>query len=118
MELIGQLKQIEQLADSIDFAWRAVSYDHREFPRLAAELLAEARLPEQITWWDLLRWVCRSDLLSEQRDLAAGFSNLPGALVNRPRFYIDLYVLLDGTPTIHQHSFSRAFQVLEGSSLH
>jgi hypothetical protein len=118
MELIGPLKLIEGLADSIEFAWREASYDHREFPQLAAELLAEARLTDELNWWELLRWVCRSDLLAEQRDLSAGFSNLPVTLVNRPRFYIDLYVWLDGTTTIHQHSFSGAFQVLEGSSLH
>src|SRR6185436_4010545 len=34
------------------------------------------------------------------------------------RFYIDIYYWLDGTTSIHQHSFTGAFQVLLGSSIH
>jgi hypothetical protein len=35
-----------------------------------------------------------------------------------PRFYIQILFWLDGTTQIHQHEFSGAFHVLEGSSLH
>lgn len=33
-------------------------------------------------------------------------------------FYIDVLLWLDGTPSIHEHSFSGAFRVLDGSSVH
>jgi hypothetical protein len=112
------MKIFAELADGIEERWRAAGYDQQVFPRLAAEGLAEARLPDLVTPWEILKEVGQADQLTDQRDLAADFSNLPLTLVNRPRFYIDLYLWLDGTTMIHQHSFSGAFQVLAGSSLH
>jgi hypothetical protein len=112
------MNQFSEIADQLEGRWRAVGYDNQVFPALAAEALAAANLPEQVSVWDELRQIAAARELTEQRDLGASFSNLPITLANRPRFYVDLYLWLDGTTSIHQHSFSGAFQVLEGSSLH
>ena len=46
------------------------------------------------------------------------FGNPPITTYVGPRFFIDVYYWLDGTTTIHQHSFSGAFEVLLGGSVH
>ncbi|MEO6393017.1 MAG: hypothetical protein ABIP75_14310 [Pyrinomonadaceae bacterium] len=112
------MELFDRLADEIEHAWRATWYDELAFPRIASEALAKANLHERVTPWQILESLGTSPGLTEQRDLPGGFSNLPLTLANRPRFFIDLYLWLDGTTTIHQHSFAGAFQVLEGSSLH
>lgn len=106
------------MADQLEDRWRATGYDNLAFPALAAAALREANLPASVDVWDELRKVGAARELTEQRDLSASFSNLPITLTNRSRFYVDLYLWLDGTTSIHQHAFSGAFQVLAGSSLH
>jgi hypothetical protein len=112
------MKVFSEFADQLEDRWRAVGYDNQAFPELATEALATVNLPQRVNVWDELRRIAATRGLTEQRDLGASFSNLPITLANRPRFYVDLYLWLDGTTSIHQHSFSGAFQVLEGSSLH
>ncbi|MFN2514442.1 MAG: hypothetical protein ABR568_23900, partial [Pyrinomonadaceae bacterium] len=54
--------------------------------------------------------------LPHQYDVEGRFGNPPITLFAGPRFHIDVYYWLDGTTSIHQHSFTGAFQVLLGSS--
>jgi len=56
--------------------------------------------------------------LPQQFDVEGRFGNPPITLYAGPRFFIDIYYWLDGTTSIHQHSFTGAFQVLLGSSIH
>jgi len=65
-----------------------------------------------------IRWVHNSVSLPEQQDIEGRFGNPPITMFSGARFYIDVYYWLDGTTAIHQHSFTGAFQVLLGSSIH
>lgn len=112
------MELFDELADEIEYEWRSAGYDEGAFPRIATQALVKANLHERVTVSQILQSLGTSSGLTEQRDMPGGFSNLPLTLVNCPRFFIDLYLWLDGTTTIHQHSFAGAFQVLEGSSLH
>jgi len=46
------------------------------------------------------------------------FSNFPLTVYQHRDFYIELLTWTQGTTTIHQHSFSGAFRVLQGASIH
>jgi hypothetical protein len=74
-------------------------------------------LHKEITPDDILEWVLWGAELPEQADPTAIFGEPPITLYRGRRFYIEALFWLDGTPAIHQHAFSGAFQVLQGSSL-
>ncbi|MEI6871330.1 MAG: hypothetical protein WCL08_03520, partial [Verrucomicrobiota bacterium] len=48
----------------------------------------------------------------------SGFGQPELIVFEHPRFYVQVLVWLDGTTDIHQHTFSGAFHVMEGSSIH
>jgi hypothetical protein len=108
----------QQLGGSIEDTWRRVNYDADVFPEIALAALDKYSPARHITPAEIIDHVARTKALPYQWDVQAEFSNLPITLFNGPRFYIDIYYWLDGTTTIHQHSFAGAFQVLAGSSLH
>jgi hypothetical protein len=108
----------EELGSLVEQRWRDVNYRESLFPETAVGVLAEANLTERIDPWQIIRWVQRTSNLPPQQDIDAKFGNPPITLYVAPRFYIDVYYWLDGTTDIHQHSFSGAFQVLLGSSIH
>jgi hypothetical protein len=112
------MKPIQELGALIEGRWRDRNYNEDLFPEIAAGALAEANLIAQLDPWEILRWSQTTDQLPAQQDVDGAFGNPPLTLYVGPRFYIDVYYWLDGTTAIHQHSFSGAFQVLLGSSIH
>src|SRR6266478_4907764 len=112
------MQAFAELGALIEHRWCDSNYDESVFPGLAAEALSEANLIERIDPWEIVRWVHSTPNLPEQMDLEARFGNPPITIFVGPRFYIDAYYWLDGTTSIHQHSFSGAFQVLLGGSVH
>lgn len=107
-----------ELGRCIEDRWRSRNFDIEHFPEVARIALAEADLPSRVDPWDVVEWGRAEPVLPVQRDLPGRFGDLPLTLYNGSRFYIDVYLWLDGTTAIHQHGFSGAFQVLGGSSLH
>jgi len=124
--LASQLKKIgkeymekfQRLGELIENRWKAEDYSEQLFPEIAAQALIEADLPAQVDPWEIIRWVQSAVTLPHQQDIDGRFGNPPITLFSGPRFYIDIYYWLDGTTTVHQHSFTGAFQVLLGSSIH
>ncbi|RMG06183.1 MAG: hypothetical protein D6735_04315 [Acidobacteria bacterium] len=112
------IKEFVELGQRIEKIWRDKNYSEAVFPDICSDALEEARLPEKISAFEVLRWALRSDTLPEQRDLSAKFGDPPITLYNSQRFHIDVYFWLEGTTTIHQHAFCGAFQVFHGSSIH
>lgn len=108
----------ERLGAMIEQRWKDHNYDEVEFPDVSAEALVETNPSALVDPLDIIRWVHNSPQLPAQQDIDARFGNPPVTLYAGPRFYIDAYYWLDGTTSIHQHSFSGAFQVLTGSSIH
>ncbi|HEX7316260.1 MAG TPA: hypothetical protein VF297_20305 [Pyrinomonadaceae bacterium] len=106
----------EEMGIVIERRWRERNYSELAFPDIAAEALAEAGAIEKVDPQDILRALHTTGTLPDQHK--DEFSDLPVTLYRTPRFTIDVYFWLDGTTAIHQHSFSGAFQVLQGSSIH
>ena len=112
------MEEFQKLGAEVESRWRAENYSEHVFPEIAAQALTEADLPARVDPWEIIRWVHTADSLPEQRDVEGRFGNPPITLFSGPRFIIDIYYWLDGTTSIHQHSFTGAFQVLLGSSIH
>lgn len=112
------MEDFQKLGELVESRWKAANYSEQLFPELAAQALTEADLPARVDPWDIIRWVHTTASLPEQRDVEGRFGNPPVTLFSGARFYIDVYYWLDGTTSIHQHSFTGAFQVLLGSSIH
>lgn len=104
--------------ENLERLWRARGYDEKVFPDLAAEVLADLRIPDAINAWEVIESLLSATELPEQRDLYSNFGDPPITLFTGPRFVIEVYYWLEGTTAIHQHSFCGAFQVFHGSSIH
>ena len=112
------MNEFQELGALVEKRWRDQDYSEVSFPEIAASLLDESKLSQRINAWDIIRWLHNAEGLPEQQDAEGRFGDPPITLFNGSRFYIDIYYWLDGTTSIHQHSFSGAFQVLLGSSIH
>ena len=126
MEMISELTEgrktrvepFAELGALVESRWRAQDYNESVFPGIAAQALSELNLSARVDPWEIIRWVHKTPDLPEQMDLPGKFGNPPITTYVGPRFFIDVYYWLDGTTTIHQHSFSGAFEVLLGGSVH
>jgi len=112
------MEDFQELGALVERRWKAENYSEQLFPEIAAQALIESDLPARVDPWEIIRWVHTAESLPQQYDVEGRFGNPPITLFAGPRFYIDVYYWLDGTTSIHQHSFTGAFQVLLGSSIH
>ncbi len=112
------MELFQQLGDEVERLWREANYDEAKLPAIAKEALIRADLPSKLSAWDVLEWTLKQNTLPPQRDVKANFGDPPITLYMGQRFHIDVYFWFDGTTATHQHSFSGAFQVLLGSSIH
>ena len=116
MSLAMSLAPIRELGGELEQRWGAAGFDLTAFPDLCADRLETARLHARIDPAEIVRAVFRRDL-PQQFDPKAGFGQPPVTLFRADRFFIDALFWVDGTTTIHDHSFSGAFQVLAGQSI-
>lgn len=112
------MEEFQKLGALVESHWKAENYNEQRFPEIAAQALTDSDLPARVDPWEIIRWVHTAGSLPQQYDVDGRFGNPPITLFAGPRFYIDVYYWLDGTTSIHQHSFAGAFQVLLGSSIH
>lgn len=89
------------------------------FAASAAQVLTETEVPDGVDARSILQLVLSSgDSLPRQPDPDAVFGDPPVTLFVADDFYISALYWVDGTTDIHEHSFSGAFRVFVGSSLH
>jgi hypothetical protein len=112
------MEDFQKLGALVESRWKTENYSEQVFPEIAAQALRESDLPARVDPWEIIRWVHTAGSLPQQYDVEGRFGNPPITLFAGPRFYIDVYYWLDGTTSIHQHSFTGAFQVFLGSSIH
>jgi hypothetical protein len=112
------LKFFDELGALVEQRWRDKNYNEALFPDIAATALEEMPPHQQVDAWEIIRWLHTTAQLPRQLDIDGHFGDPPITLFAGSRFYIDIYFWLDGTTSIHQHSFSGAFQLLLGSSIH
>ena len=112
------MRVFEELATAINAAWIRHSRDEDVFPELARAAVERFAPHTAVGLPDILRWIVESERIPRQFDPHSSFGNLAVTVAARDGFYIDVLVWTDSTTSIHQHSFSGAFHVLHGSSLH
>ncbi len=105
-----------QLGHTVLARWKAENFSLTAFPAIARVALEENPPSEVVDIRELLRDFLLEDQQPFQTQSAFGQPEL--VVYDNPRFYIQLLFWLDGTTDIHQHMFSGAFHVLQGSSLH
>jgi hypothetical protein len=113
-----QMQVFSRLEGEILERWSRRNYDDRAFADIAYRALCETVPAEKCSGEDVVRWVLESRTLPNQDDVSYAFGQPPIMVAWNPRFYIQVLFWIDGSTTIHQHAFSGAFHVLEGSSLH
>jgi hypothetical protein len=106
------------LGEALEQRWKEQDYDRGAFPALAVAALENSRDFEQMSPGQILRWIAREADLPPQQDPRSQFSDLAITFFEAPHFFVSALVWLEGTTAIHQHSFSGAFRVLAGGSLH
>jgi hypothetical protein len=106
-----------ELGDALLAGWRDLNFDLNQFPALAARLLEQASLHSRLHYLDLLRWAVSSHNLPFQQNIESGFGEPPLTLYWHARFHIQALFWVNNTTSIHDHSFTGAFTILEGSSL-
>lgn len=113
------LSRIAAVCDRIEREFRGCHYDHACFPAIAERHLRESALHEgyRLDFEELTRWMIEPGHV-RPTDGVRRFSDLPVTVARGTGFSVDLLVWAAGTPAIHQHSFSGAFTVLQGSSIH
>jgi hypothetical protein len=109
---------IVDLANRIEARWQRVQYDDDAFADIAQRALTEQRLHERYDTGDVLREAITGRLLVPQVDIQATFGQPPITYFRNSRFHVAMLFWLDSTTSIHEHSFSGAFSVFGGSSLH
>ena len=106
----------QQLGQIILERWQDKNFSLSAFPEIA-RLAIDAQPPSaHVNSQDLVSDFLLNDAQPFQTQSAFGQPEL--VVYDNPRFYIQVLFWLDGTTDIHQHMFSGAFHVMEGSSLH
>ena len=93
--------------------------DPSTLPDIALTELHRAPPHEHASLADVMTWVATADRANfiAQRDPAATFGEPPVTVFRAEGFCIDVNLWGTSTTQIHEHAFSGAFAVLEGSSL-
>lgn len=93
-------------------------YEASPFATEALAILSDAGRDSEELLDELLAWIAEASELPRQNDLLGGFGEPPITLLQAGNAAIELLLWRTGRTAIHQHSFSGAFCVLDGSSLH
>ena len=105
-----------ELGRTVLSRWKAQNFSLTRFPEIAQGAL-EGRPPAEHVDLPIL---VQEFLLDDGQPFqtASGFGQPELVVFDDPRFYIQILFWLEGTTDIHQHKFSGAFHVLQGSSIH
>ena len=112
------LQYFRRLGDAIEADWKRREYDENAFGSLCVSALEHDSPIGKVAPEEVLTWVRTAPSILPQIDIEARFGSPPVTVYRGPRFYISVLFWVDGSTSIHQHSFSGAFQVLEGTSIH
>jgi len=96
--------------------WKPENFSLAKFPQIACAALDKRSPAKHVDLSALMRDFLLSEEHPSQTDSDFGEPEL--VVYSHPRFYIQLLFWLDGTTEIHQHEFSGAFHVMQGSSIH
>jgi len=110
------LPPFEDLGAAIEKAWDECGRKENAFGEIATKALIASEVLTKVTPEDIIDWIVNSDHLPTQD--ASDFGQPPVNLYVNQDFYIQALFWIDATTSIHEHAFSGAFGVLQGSSVH
>ncbi len=105
-----------ELGEMVYNRWKKLDFSPEAFPEIATAVLVERPPADNVNLPELVREFLLEDAQPVQS--ASGFGQPELIVYDTPRFYIQVLFWMEGTTDIHQHGFSGAFHVMEGSSLH
>jgi hypothetical protein len=105
-----------ELGRTVLARWSAQNFSPALFPAIARTALEENSPADHVDIPALIQDFLLEDEHPFQSQSSFGQPEL--IVFDHPRFYIQILFWLDGTTDIHQHMFSGAFHVLQGSSIH
>jgi hypothetical protein len=106
-----------ELGERVERAFEREGRAIGRFPRIAAEALREARIPERSSAEEVLAWVLGAEAVPPQNDLDEAFGEPPVTVYRGRDFHIEVLFWLSTVTTVHGHGFSGAFQALSGERL-
>lgn len=108
----------QRLGERIEQEWLERSYDEEVFPQLVLDALRQDPPFGQVEVTDIVDWVFGPSYSFPQPSRGSFFGEPPVSLFHAPRFYIEALFWRSSTTAIHEHSFTGAFAVLAGASVH
>lgn len=112
------MEYFDRLGVLIGQRWKAHHCNETSFPEVAVRALEDLPAHRHVTMWDIARNAITAPWMPQQLDPGSKFGDPPLTVYYGRGFVIDVLFWAEGTPSIHQHAFSGAFQVLQGSSVH
>jgi hypothetical protein len=106
----------EKLGQTVLERWREQNFSLEVFPELTRIAINEAPPSENVDIDEMIHEFLSNDAQPFQSE--SGFGQPELIAFNDTRFYIQILFWLEGTTEIHQHEFSGAFHVMQGSSVH
>ena len=106
----------EKLGRTVLERWRQQNFSLEAFPELARIAIDEAPPSENVDIEEMIHEFLVNDEQPFQSQ--SGFGQPELVAFNDTRFYIQILFWMEGTTEIHQHEFSGAFHVMQGSSVH
>jgi hypothetical protein len=106
----------KELGDTVLKLWKREKFSLAKFPQIARAALDHQPPAKHVDLPAFMRDFLLRENHPSQTDSPFGEPEI--VVFKHPRFYIQLLFWMDGTTAIHQHSFSGAFHVMHGSSIH
>ncbi|MDD0854340.1 hypothetical protein HBN50_14605 [Halobacteriovorax sp. GB3] len=111
------INDLLNLAQSIESKW--TDGTHESFSKISTEVLQGLNFNHPLVEFEneLAKWLLENEL-PRQINVYNEFGQPPVTLFNNEKFVIDLYFWMHADTSVHSHSFSGAFKVLFGRSVH
>jgi hypothetical protein len=110
------ISAFQELGEQILAKWNDQGQAVAAFQEIAAKALQDSHVLESVEPAQIIDWLSTASDIPEQ--FATSFGQPPINVYISEKFYIEVLFWVDGTTAIHEHSFSGAFGVLAGSSIH
>ncbi len=107
-----------RVGERIDAEWRAKGRSRASFAELCVRLLADSDLASSLSFESVMDAAILGGQLPKQADPLKEFAEPPITMFDGGDFVIDVNCWVGDTPSIHNHGFVGAFQVLHGQSVH
>lgn len=114
---MSDLKIFSVLASDINSKWEVNQYTDDSFSKIAYECLLQ-RMDNLMGYESILKWLMSATKICEQSSLGNSFGQPPFTIYSDERFRIEALFWHVGAATVHHHTFSGAFSILQGETIH